>query len=193
MSGIIGVSPNITSGSGVVGKFPSGYVLKRTNIFSANNSSVSNAATDGSWHDSGYQIIHTSVLSSTYSYFVCEWSCGLTFRNFSTASKMNMTIRLDSASGTWDDDDAMSLGSSYMEHAASHNTSQYWSRSAKCICGDATHGYSMPADMTTAGGWNTGQTLYFRLWSTTNAESSALFLVTHAGCSHTFSIIEIAV
>ena len=169
-----------TLGSGVT--YPAGHIVKQSVNVSANSGHVT--ASSSNFTDTGIEVAHTALLSSTDSYIQIDWYSGMMeYAAISgTEVKGDITMRAVSDS-TYTVADSLCDGShpSYIYHTSANF---YMPWSMKFFAGLET-GMAVPASKTT---WSAGDTLYFRLFSKI---SSGTCRFVHTGSMYSLTAQEV--
>ena len=176
----LGTVTSGTLGSGVT--YPAGHIVKQSVNVSANSGHVT--ASSSNFTDTGIEVAHTALLSSTDSYIQIDWYSGMMeYAGISgTEVKGDITMRAVSNS-TYTAADSLCDGShsSYIYHTSANF---YMPWSMKFFAGLET-GMAVPASKTT---WSAGDTLYFRLFGKI---SSGTCRFVHTGSMYSLTAQEV--
>ena len=177
----LGTSTAGTLSSGVT--FPAGHLVKST-VKADKIAGAHITCSSTSWVDTGLECSHTTLLSSSDSYLVFEYYCGMV--HYSVAAQnyeIKVTMRTVSNS-TWTSGEAIN-GGQYPWYVNNNTASNYLPLTLKQHCGLETE-MGMPS---TKSSWAAGDTLYFRMFA--QRGGSGNFYLCHINSSWNITISEV--
>ena len=172
-------SSAVTIGSDVT--FPAGHVIKQTFIGDEVNG-VNVSTTSSSYTDISIEIEHVTAMSSTDSYLVAEFYSSMA--NVNSATVTVDILMTGTTSTTYAGDESLLSGSYPNEVNWAGAGDVYWPLFIRNYCGLVSE-MGMPD---TKSSWAAGDSLFFRVWIKTSANT---FKLCHQNAGWNFTITEV--